>query len=76
MICEKCLYRKNCQFLLKHKKTVVEGCGVFKCENEIIAEAIKEFAERLKKEAYLTDHRVYAVLRDDIDNLVKEMVGE
>lgn len=40
------------------------------------AEAIKEFAEKLKKEAYLTDHKVYAVLRDDIDNLVKEMVGE
>ena len=47
-----------------------------KMYSEIKSEAIKEFAEKLKEQAYLTDHKVYAVLRDDIDNLVKEMVGE
>lgn len=43
---------------------------------DIGADAIKEFAERLREKAYLTDRKVYAVLRDDIDNLVKEMVGD
>ena len=39
-------------------------------------EAIKEFAERLKEKAYLNDRRIYVVLRDDIDDVKKEMVGE
>ena len=29
MICENCLYNKNCQFLLKHKNEEVEGCTTF-----------------------------------------------
>ena len=42
---------------------------------EAKAEAIKEFAERLKKEMYT--ERGFSVCPDDtIDNLVKEMVGE
>lgn len=53
MICGDCLYRKNCQFLGKHKKpVVVEGCTAFVNEADFIAkhtsEAIKEFAERGK----------------------------
>lgn len=47
--CEECLYRKNCQFLASHKKTAVEGCTAFKSESGLKAEAIKEFAERLKE---------------------------
>ena len=43
--------------------------------NKTRAEAIKEFAERLKKEMYA--ERGFSVCPDDtIDNLVKEMVGE
>ncbi len=45
-------------------------------KNEIKAEAVKEFAERLKKTSvnlrYIGEH----VSVDDIDNLLKEMVGE
>ena len=49
--------------------------------NEIIkSEAIKEFAERLKEKSFKTI-RNYGLTKDvvevcDIDNLVKEMVGE
>jgi hypothetical protein len=43
----------------------------------IKSEAIKEFAERLKTETFLPKGSVeHAFLKDDIDNLVKEMVGE
>ena len=34
MICENCLYNKNCQFLLKHKNEEVEGCTAFKYKSE------------------------------------------
>ena len=46
------------------------------------AEAIKEFAERLKDDSWFTDlfdrndYPVRAVTKEDIDNLVKEMVGK
>jgi 7-keto-8-aminopelargonate synthetase-like enzyme len=40
------------------------------------SEAIKEFAERLKEKAYINNYCVYVVTNDEIDNLVKEMVGE
>jgi hypothetical protein len=47
---------------------------------EIKAEAIKEFAERLKEKKFeLNDQNediFYAVEVSDIDNLVKEMVGD
>ena len=45
--CEKCLYRKNCQFLATHKKTAVEGCTAFKSESDLKAEAFKEFANMI-----------------------------
>ena len=50
----------------------------FEAFANIRAEAIKDFAERLKKKAihpYL-ELSVQAVFLEDIDNLVKEMVGE
>lgn len=34
MICENCLYNKNCQFLLKHKNEEVEGCTSFEDKSE------------------------------------------
>ena len=34
MICENCLYDKNCQFLLKHKNKEVEGCTAFEDKSE------------------------------------------
>lgn len=48
MKCEKCLYRKNCQFIATHKNIIVDECTNFKSEEEIKLEAIKEFAEQLK----------------------------
>lgn len=42
------------------------------------SEAIKEFAERLKTVLYMPDNRVIGrtIYTDEIDNLVKRMVGE
>ena len=40
------------------------------------AEAYKEFAERLKEIAYLNSEGEIIVFGEDIDNLLKEMVGE
>lgn len=34
MICENCLYNKNCQFLLKHKNEEVEECVAFEDKSE------------------------------------------
>ena len=57
-----------------------EECRSFadigKMYSEIKAEAIKEFAERLKGEAYTNNYCEKIVLENDIDNLVKEMVGD
>ena len=51
-----------------------------KLESQIKSEAVKEFAERLKEKSFKTI-RNYGLTKDvvevcDIDNLVKEMVGE
>lgn len=73
-MCEKCLYKKNCQFIAKHK-TIVEGCTAFKSEAEIKTEAIKEFAERLKEQLKGTFYEV-ADTTCKIDNLVKELTEE
>lgn len=43
---------------------------------EAKAEAIKEFAERLKKEKFTHTNFGELVYVEDIDNLVKEMVGD
>lgn len=46
--------------------------------NAVRAEAIKEFAERLKRTPFrgLIDGGIGFVIHKDIDNLVKEMVGD
>lgn len=53
-------------------------------KSEIKSEAIKEFAERLKEKAYIfesgfevnEDRIVKVVTLKDIDNLLKEMIGD
>lgn len=47
-----------------------------KLYSEIKAEAIKEFAERLKERRGVNFPFTRTVFVEDIDNLVKEMVGE
>jgi hypothetical protein len=34
--CETCLYNKNCQFLAKHKNTIVEGCSAYKNAADVV----------------------------------------
>ena len=34
MICENCLYNKNCRFLLKHRNGEAEGCTAFEDKSE------------------------------------------
>ena len=41
MICENCLYNKNCQFLLKHKNGEVEGCTAFEDKSDWIHLPVK-----------------------------------
>lgn len=43
---------------------------------QIKSEAVKEFAERLKEKAHNRIYRKDIVYEVEIDNLVKEMVGE
>ena len=40
------------------------------------SEAIKEYAERLKEKAPNITEERFIILRNEIDNLVKEMVGD
>ena len=35
-MCETCLYNKNCQFLAKHPKTIVDGCTVYKDATNVV----------------------------------------
>lgn len=86
--CETCIYRKNCQFLAKHKKVEVIGCDAFVSEIELVTkikwETVREFAKRLRDKAcnHLVEYdeggwsdKVSAVKIDEIDDLVKEMTG-
>ena len=74
--------------LIKRKQAEIERLEKEKADianaNKIVkADAIKEFAERLKKHCrkmepsdFSSDFWDYAVLVSDIDKLVNEMVGE
>ena len=44
--------------------------------NSAKTEAIKEFAERMKEKAPNITEERFHILRNEIDNLVKEMVGD
>jgi hypothetical protein len=34
--CETCLYNKNCQFLAKHRNTIVENCSAYKNAADVV----------------------------------------
>lgn len=86
MKCEKCLYRKNCQFIAKYYKvpTYVCECTAFESEDEFKArvksEAITDFSERLKstfppresEKCTLDD----CYILDQIDTIMQEMIGD
>lgn len=81
-MCEKCLYRKNCQFLAKHKTAVVEGCTAFVSETDLKRETAKEIFEEIENAMfnnhciddgtdYCTPH-YFEELKDDIVALKKK----
>jgi regulator of RNase E activity RraB len=77
-MCEKCLYRNNCQFLATHKKAEVVGCDAFENESRLKAEVINEFVERLlslkiKPEFPWDD---FYVTESAINSVKKEMMEE
>jgi hypothetical protein len=80
--CEKCLYRKNCQFLATHKNTIVEGCTAFESENDLRIEAAKEFADlaikRICENVTPIPQQRYLIKMciEEIENTKKEMAGE
>ena len=65
---------------LKNEIAIQEHAKCLPCIEETKIQAIKEFAERLKEKAYLNDgvtgFQDVIVEVNDIDNLVKEMVGD
>lgn len=87
MKCENCLYRKNCQFIAKHKEVTIDDCTAFVDEIELITkirtEAIKEFSKSLTQKM----HRLYeydeggwgspvfVVEITDIDSVQEEMIS-
>lgn len=68
--------RLKLQLAVKDKK-IECLCGIVVAIKE---QSIKEFAERLKLEAYtecdITGYRYQVVQVEEIDNLVKEMIGK
>ena len=55
--------KKDCSYLMLDIKTIK-------------AEAYKEFAERLKEEATADDDSTWWIANIDVDNLLKELVGD
>ena len=79
MKCEKCLYRKNCQFLAKYKKADVDGCTAFESEKDMrwrIAREIFADIEKHRRKVQSSDWSGefwdYAVLLNDIEKLEKK----
>ena len=70
--CPKCIYKYDG----KTTEHCVQGpCSNFKTVEQIKSEAIKEFADKLKKRFYLCAGRCVVNVYH-INNLVKEMVGD
>ena len=70
--CPKCIY----EYGGNTTEHCIQGpCSNFKTVEQIKSEAIKEFAEKLKKRFYLCAGRCVVNVYH-IDSLVKEMVGE
>lgn len=82
MICENCIYRKNCQFLAKHKKAEVIGCTAFVSEADFVkkakAEAVREFSHKvidyICEICVMPDIAIEMV--NGIDNLTKEFAKD
>lgn len=78
----------NCDACVKNGEVMehcVQGsCSNFKSVEQVKAEAFKEFAERLKLHSYIMNdesqtgiiNRYSVVTVNQIDNLLKELVGE
>lgn len=49
-MCEKCLYRKNCQFLATHENSIVESCTAYKSETDLRAEVAREIFDLIEDE--------------------------
>ena len=90
--CERMKLLEDILDLINHQKAEIERLKneiqttkdayiMLQTKNEIIkSEAVKEFAERLKEKSFKTI-RNYGLTKDvvevcDIDNIVKEMIGE
>lgn len=85
MKCEKCIYRKNCQFIASHKFAYVHGqiseCTAFEDESQAYKDgynaALKDFADALKNHDCSYDiygyHSFSAVDIDNIDDIVEEL---
>ena len=77
------IYRQQAEIekLKEEIQITKDAYTMLQTKNEIIkSEAVKEFAERLKEKSFKTI-RNYGLTKDvvevcDIDNLVKEMVGD
>ena len=75
-MCEKCLYKYNCQYLAKHKNTIVDGCTAFKSEIDMKSEVIEEYRQKVNKKMGKHTHLlgkeyVQRILRE----VAKEMKG-
>jgi len=79
-MCKNCLYRKNCQFLAKHKNAAVENCTAFKSEAEYAAEikkyVVKEFLEHMANEYSNFDEQHEIITYDNLINAVNDFVDK
>lgn len=78
-MCEKCLYRKNCQFLAKQKPCKVEGCTAFKSEKELRADTVSEIRARVAVHFGTYCEKDQVKIADVfrlIDQIAREMEGE
>ena len=76
--CKECLHRIVCAVYGPNFDDVLEkgkSCSEF-TNTDVKAEAIKEFAERLKGKGTEVFGHTIVVSESDIDNLVKEMLGK
>lgn len=49
-MCEKCLYRNNCQFIATHENyKTVTGCTAFRSEQQIKSDVAREIFEEVKE---------------------------
>ena len=76
LICDECLYKKNCQYLAKHEKPSVVGCTAFCSEKDLRADIIEEYRQRVnvkmgKHTHLLGKEYVQRILRE----VAKEMKG-